>query len=125
MPFPRARQGGSHAHHGADLEKGEFRRSCKLFPLGQLKANNVTYPISGAERTRPGRFAPAARNVGYSARRAAAGGVRAAISAGAAASRLPAASRATKPSTTGSTGTMLAGTNPTTPPKVAHAHRPA
>jgi hypothetical protein len=39
--------GGGNARHRFDLEKGRYYRSGKLFPIGQLKADNVIYLITG------------------------------------------------------------------------------
>ncbi len=39
--------GGGNTRHCFDLEKGRYYRSGKLFPIGQLKADNVIYLITG------------------------------------------------------------------------------
>ena len=63
--------------------------------------------------------------VGYSARRMAAGLVRAAIDAGTAASRFPAVSRAANPASSKIPGITVTGTTPRDEAKLAHTQRPA
>jgi hypothetical protein len=63
--------------------------------------------------------------VGYSARRMAAGLVRAAIDAGTTASRFPAVSRAASPASSKIPGITVTGTTPRDEAKLVHAQRPA
>lgn len=62
---------------------------------------------------------------GYSARRMAAGLVRAAIDAGTAASRFPETSSAVKPASSKIPGITVTGTTPRDEAKLVHAQRPA